>query len=434
MSVVDIREARGREIPANLDAEESLLGAMLLSNDAIVVGLDRLTADAFHKTAHQHIFAAIARLHRRSDPVDPVTVADELDRMKLLDAAGGLPALAKLHASTAATSNARRYTKIIADHYMLRRMIAAAGQIIEVGYGRPEDVDEALGKAEALMRGLEDLRCKELPDGYSTLDAFLRSREDEQDPFPWLIPGIIKAEHRCIIVGPPGSGKSLLLEQIAVAAAGGMHPFNGTYLDRPISTFIVDAENPQERLMEGCRPLRDAALKAAVWEEENCHLWRCPAGINLTRHRDQVELEAAIRDCNPDLVVMGPAYKLAPMRAADANEVVARVMDYLDRLRTEYGFGLIIETHPPRGDGPMRAFGSAQWEMWPELSFTLSPVEIDSMPLDGPKCFEIGNARPGRVAHEWPKVIRHRWADARRAAADGPFPWVAVESDDPNAF
>lgn len=436
-AVVDLREARvGRQVPADLTAEEALLGAMLLSNEAIVVGLDRLTADALHKTAHQHIFHAIARVHRRGDPVDPVTVADELRRMKLLDAVGGFPTLAKLHASTAATSNAKRYARIIADHHLLRRMIATAGAISELGYDVPEDVGEAIGKAEALMRSLEDLQRKELPDGYSSLDAFLRrSEETEEESFPWLVGGIIKRGWRIVVIGPGGIGKSMLLQQIAVSAAGGMHPFNGSYLEKPLSTLIVDAENPEERLDSGIRPLRDAALEAAVYEEENCHLWRCPAGIDLTRHRYQSELEAVVRDCNPDLVVMGPAYKLAPMRRGDSNEVVATLMEYLDQLRTDYQFALMIETHPPKSDGgAMSAFGSGQWGWWPDMAVTLEPTEIDSMPLDGPRCFEIGRAREDRLENEWPKVVRHRWADARRAEKDGPWPWVVVESEDPNAF
>jgi hypothetical protein len=440
VTVTDLGKARsngpGREIPADLDAEEQLLGAMLSSASARTTACDRLVANAFHKPAHAHIFSAVHRMHQRKDPVDPVTVADELRRMKL-----GLPVLAKLHASTAATSNAKRWAKIIDDHYVLRRMIATAGAIQELGYSSPEDVGETIGEAERLVRALDELRRQDLPDGYMTLDAFLRQVDEAGvDPFPWLVPDIIKREHRCVIVGPPGSGKSMILQQIAVCAAAGLHPFNDSYLERPLSVLLVDAENPQERIDAGVRPMHSSVqeLEARLWKEENCHLWMCPAGIDLTRHSFQAELENAVRDCNPDLVLMGPAYKLAPMRGADANEVVARVMSYLDNLRTDYQFGLMIETHPPRGDGPMRAFGSAQWEMWPELSFTLEKVDIDSMEIDergfSPACFEIGNARPARIAHGWPKVIRHRWPNGRRAARDGWRPWVVVESEDPNAF
>lgn len=432
--VIDLRDRAdrgGRVPPQDLQAEESLLGAMLLSKEAIAVGDDRLTPDAFYKPAHGHIFDAIVKLHRAKEPADPVTVADSLRRSGLLDSIGGPATLVALQASTPATSNAKRYAKIIADHHLLRRMIGVGGEVAELGYNLPADVSEAVGSAEALWRGLDDLQRKDLPDGYYTVDGFLRRAEEQGEEFaPWLIPGILKRDWRIVIVGKPGSGKSMMLHTVAVAAAGGVHPFNGSDLERPLSTLIVDVENPEERVEAGLRPLRDAALMNQVWEEENCHLWHCRQGIDLTRRRYQNELEAVVRDSCPDLVVMGPAYKLAPMRGADANDVVARVLDFLDGLRIDYGFGLIIETHPPLGDGPMRAFGSGQWQMAPELSFTLDEVD----PVDGARCFEIGRARGDRVENEWPTRVRHRHADARRARQDGPWPWVVVESEDPEAF
>lgn len=433
--VVDIRDRQhgdSRTPPHNLEAEESLLGAMLLSKEAIKTGLDRLRSDAFYKPAHGHIFHAIDVLHRQHEPVDPVTVADQLKRDGLLDAVGGPATLVGLQAGTPATSNARRYARIIADHYLFRRMIGAAGEVIELANNLPDDPDEAVGKAEALFKGLEDFQHVDIPDGYSTLDAFLRRADDEGEEFsPWMVDGIIKRDWRIIVIGQGGTGKSMLLHQVAIAAAGGVHPFNGSFLAAPLSVLIIDLENPAERVEQGTRKLRDAAL-AGAWEEENCHLWRRPEGLDLTRHRSRVELEAAIRDACPDLVVVGPAYKMAPMRAADGNDVVAKVMAYLDVLRTDYGFGLIIEHHPPKGDGPQTAFGSAQWQYWPEISITLDETTVEGMPPGSPRCFELGRARGDRVDNEWPDMVRH--SDPRKARGDGPWPWVVVESEDPDAF
>src|ERR1700756_3906148 len=106
----------GRVPPHNLEAEESLLGAMLLSGDAICT------------------------LYARGEPVDPVTVAEELRRADLHDLVGGLPALLSLEARTPATSNAARYARILEDHALLRRLIGVAGEIAEIGYDLPDDV------------------------------------------------------------------------------------------------------------------------------------------------------------------------------------------------------------------------------------------------------------------------------------------------------
>src|SRR4051812_32646373 len=141
----------GRVPPHNLQAEESLLGAMLLSKDAIAVASERLRPDDFYKPAHGHIYDAITALNGVGEPADPVTVADELRRAGLLDAIGGPATLVNLQANTPATSNAGRYAKIIEDHALLRRMIGVAGEIAELGYELPEDVAKAVDHAESLV-------------------------------------------------------------------------------------------------------------------------------------------------------------------------------------------------------------------------------------------------------------------------------------------
>ncbi|MGH7749796.1 MAG: DnaB-like helicase N-terminal domain-containing protein, partial [Candidatus Dormibacteria bacterium] len=85
--------AAGRVPPHNLDAEQSLLGAMLLSRDAIAAAVETTKADDFYKPSHSHLFDAITSLYARGEPADPVTVADELGRAGLLEPLGGLSRL-----------------------------------------------------------------------------------------------------------------------------------------------------------------------------------------------------------------------------------------------------------------------------------------------------------------------------------------------------
>src|SRR5579859_4446274 len=88
-----VRTGSSRVPPHNLDAEQSLLGAMLLSRDAIAAAVEYCGTDDFYKPAHAHVFDAITTLYTRGEPADPVTVADELSRAGLLEASGGLGAL-----------------------------------------------------------------------------------------------------------------------------------------------------------------------------------------------------------------------------------------------------------------------------------------------------------------------------------------------------
>ena len=141
----------GRVPPHNLDAEESLLGAMLLSRTAIDVASESLSPDDFYKPAHGHIYEAITSLSGQGEPVDPVTVAEELRRADLLDAIGGPNTLISLQAATPATSSAARYAKIVEEHSLLRGLIGVAGEIAEIGYGLPDDVTKAVDDAERMM-------------------------------------------------------------------------------------------------------------------------------------------------------------------------------------------------------------------------------------------------------------------------------------------
>ncbi|MGD9797592.1 MAG: replicative DNA helicase [Acidimicrobiia bacterium] len=155
MSVAELprrERADGRVPPHNLDAEESLLGAMLLSRDAIVAATEvGLGAEEFYKPAHGHVFEAITSLYGAGEPADPVTVAEELRRSGLLDAIGGRSLLLTLQAGTPATSNAGRYARIISENAQLRRLIRVAGEIAELGYGLPDDVAAAVDRAESMV-------------------------------------------------------------------------------------------------------------------------------------------------------------------------------------------------------------------------------------------------------------------------------------------
>ena len=145
--------------PHNLQAEESVLGAVLLSRDAMgAVSEKGLRPDHFYKPGHQHIFDAVAALYRSGHPVDTITVADELRRAGLLEQVGGAEALHALQNATPAISNASHYARIVQDTALLRSLIHVAGDIAELAYAEPDDVIKAVDEAESRVFKIADER------------------------------------------------------------------------------------------------------------------------------------------------------------------------------------------------------------------------------------------------------------------------------------
>jgi replicative DNA helicase len=156
-----LRPATGtgpRVPPNNLEAEESLLGSMLLSSDATAAALEICTAEDFYKPAHGHIYAAVVALYERGEPVDAVTVTDELRRRGLLSEIGDPALLVSLQANTPSVANAVHYARIVEEHALLRRLVGVAGEIAEIGYSVPGDVTGAVDDAERMIFDLAQRR------------------------------------------------------------------------------------------------------------------------------------------------------------------------------------------------------------------------------------------------------------------------------------
>ncbi len=136
--------------PQDLDAEESVLGAMMLSDTAVsnVTEVIRDPRD-FYREAHASIFQAILRLLARSEPIDAVTVADELANEGKLELVGGRGYVHGLVAAVPATANARRYAQIVRDLAVLRRLIDAGLEIAQLGFDRRGEVSDIVDRAEA---------------------------------------------------------------------------------------------------------------------------------------------------------------------------------------------------------------------------------------------------------------------------------------------
>jgi replicative DNA helicase len=164
------RRSDSRVPPHNLNAEESLLGALLLSRDVVdQIGELGVMVDHFYKPSHQHIYSAIRGLMANGQPVDAVTVADELRRNGLLDEIGGPQTLLELQNATPAISNASRYAKIVQDTAMLRKLIGVASEIAEIAFLEPDDVTKALDEAETKVFEIAEDRITDTTRSLSDL-------------------------------------------------------------------------------------------------------------------------------------------------------------------------------------------------------------------------------------------------------------------------
>ncbi|MCR5481355.1 MAG: replicative DNA helicase [Clostridia bacterium] len=134
--------------PHSEDAEKSVLGAAMLSKDALFDVMEVVTAKDFYSDAHREIFEAITELYRKSLPVDMLTVCEELRKRKSLEMVGGRAYIAALSGSVPATSNAKEYAKIISEKAAMRALITAADEIMEQGFRDKADPADVLDFAE----------------------------------------------------------------------------------------------------------------------------------------------------------------------------------------------------------------------------------------------------------------------------------------------
>ena len=169
-----------RQPPQDTAAEQSVLGGMLLSKDAIADVLERIKPDDFYKPAHQAVYDAILELYGRGEPADAVTVAAELERKGELRKVGGAPYLHTLISTVPTAANAGYYAEIVAEKAILRRLVQAGTRIVQYGYAGSDgqDVAEVVDRAQAEIYEVTERRASE---DYVILDELMQPTLDELD-------------------------------------------------------------------------------------------------------------------------------------------------------------------------------------------------------------------------------------------------------------
>ncbi len=214
-----------RTMPHDDTAEQSVLGGMMLSKDAIADVVEVLSGQDFYKPAHESIYEAIITLYGHGEPADAVTVADELNKRGELNRVGGAPYLHSLISSVPTAANAGFYAEIVAEQAVLRRLVEAGTKIAQLGYTADGEVESLVNQAQSEIYGVADGRKNE---DYVRLGDALDATIDEIEAngaraggihgvptgfieFDELTAGL-QAGQMIVIAARPAMGKALALD------------------------------------------------------------------------------------------------------------------------------------------------------------------------------------------------------------------------------
>ena len=228
-AIEELKRTRPERVPPhNLEAEESVLGSMMLSAEAIAAVVDIVKAEDFYRSSHQLIFEAMLSIYARGEPVDAITAVEELKRRHALDGVGGPLYVYNLVESVPTPASAAYYAHIVADHALLRRLIKAAADIMSKAYAVPEDPRRAADEAAALVYAVSRYREQDQAVPLGTLvDESMSALEHIQQrdsAFAGVPSGFVDLDNQLsglqkgnliVVAARPGVGKSSFVTNIA---------------------------------------------------------------------------------------------------------------------------------------------------------------------------------------------------------------------------
>lgn len=269
-------EIPGKSIPSNLEAERAVLGSLMIDPDAIVKVASFLRAEDFFRERHAWLYEAMLALNERREPLDFVTIVDELERRAQLEEIGGPAFLTDLISNTPTALYIDHYARIVERAAVLRRLIGAAGKIAELAYDESNDVDDVVDRAEQIILGVSESRIHRdlmpiraimtnvvdridflarnqgtlmgVPTGFTMLDRLL---------------GGLQKSDLIILAGRPGMGKTGFSLSFALNAA--------KQFGARVAVFSLEMSNEQlvQRLLSMETGIDSHRLRlGAVQEEE----------------------------------------------------------------------------------------------------------------------------------------------------------------------
>jgi replicative DNA helicase len=320
MRSVETGAEASRVPPHDLDAERAVIGAMLVSESAVAAVAERLDAEDFYSEVHRIIYAAMMRLYSRGDPIDQLTLTNELRSVNEFERIGGRPYVFQIVESVPTAANAGRYADIVRGKALLRAVIDVGSRITEDAFREPENVSEALDSAEQLIYGVSNktLRehlapIKDLAPG--TLEMIQRLYEQEGEvtgvetgfeDLDRLTTGFHKSD-LVILAARPAMGKTAMALNAIWHASGEKK--------MPVAIFSLEMSKEQlvQRLISQttripAQALRSGNVKAEDWPKlvrGVAEVARAPIWIDDTAGVTLMEIRAKVRRLSSQLNAAG---------------------------------------------------------------------------------------------------------------------------------
>ncbi|MGV0698892.1 replicative DNA helicase [Mycolicibacter sinensis] len=420
------REDVGRQPPQDVAAEQSVLGGMLLSKDAIADVLERVRPGDFYRPVHQNIYDAILDLYGRGEPADPVTVAAELDRRGLLRRVGGAPYLHTLISTVPTAANAGYYAGIVAEKALLRRLVEAGTRVVQYGYAGAEgaDVAEIVDRAQAEIYDVADRR---LSEDFVPLEDLLQPTMDEIDAIAshggiarGVPTGFIDLDEvtnglhpgqMVIIAARPGMGKALALDTPLPTPSGWT-----TMGDVAVGDELLDADGLPTRVVAATavmlgRPCFEVEFSdGTVIVADAEHQWPTEGGVRTTAQlrcgRDRIAPAGAATRQGGGTALLAPALELVSVRRVPSVGVRCVQVDNPARLYLA-GRGMVPTHNSTLALDFMRSCSIKSRLPSVIFSLEMSKSEIVMRLLSAEAKIKLGDMRSGRMSDDdWTRLAR----------------------------
>lgn len=317
--------------PQNLEAEQSVLGAMLIERDAILRAMDVLEPEAFYRDAHRRVFEAITALTERSEPVDIITVTEELRRRSKLEEVGGVAALTSLANAVPTAANVEYYARIVEEKAVLRRLIHAASEIARRVYDGQDETDQILDQAERLIFSVAEKRRVR---SYVPLRSVLIEAWDQMEKLHDLkgqVTGVptgfedldsltsgLHPSELVILAARPSQGKTALSLNVAVHAA--------MRKKVPVAVFSLEMSREQlaQRMLCSVARVNGHRLRTGMLQDDD---WP-----RLAQALGRLSEAPIYIDDTPNISLMELRAKARRMRAE--HQIGLVIVDYLQLMHT----------------------------------------------------------------------------------------------------
>ena len=308
--------------PQSLEAERAVLGGMLLEAEAMTRAVEIVTAEAFYRPAHQRICQAMVALFMRREPIDAMTLADELQKAGSLEQVGGMAYLTDLVDSVPTAANIEYYAKIVLDKYILRQLISASSEIAGESYRGGENADSLLDWAEQKIFKISEYRVSQ---GFAHIKDILKDRFEEiqrihetRESVTGLSSGFIDLDKYTagfhpsdlvIVAGRPSMGKTSFALNVA--------QYVGLEERKPVAVFSLEMS-------------KELLVQRLLCSEAQVDAQKVRRGFTTAKDIERLTNAAGLLSEAPVFIDDTPALSTLDMRAR------AR------RLKAEYDLSLII--------------------------------------------------------------------------------------------